>query len=79
MKKLVYFLLFFIIFAAQNLEAGMSNKKAVMVIAEENFRDEEFFQPKELLETAGVKVIVASSNTKLARRSEEHTSELQSH
>ena len=46
---------------------GLAGKKAVMVIAEKNFRDEEFLQPKEILEKAGVMVSVASSNIKSAR------------
>ncbi|MFH0762806.1 MAG: DJ-1/PfpI family protein [Candidatus Omnitrophota bacterium] len=41
-------------------------KKAVMIIAPENFRDEEFFEPKEVLEGCGVEVKVASINLDLA-------------
>jgi protease I len=37
-------------------------KKVVLIIAHENFRDEEFFEPKETLESAGVDVTVASSS-----------------
>ncbi len=33
-----------------------------MVIAHEIFRDEEYLQPKKILETAGIKVITASSS-----------------
>ncbi len=36
-------------------------KTVVLVIAKENFRDEEYFQPKELLEKNNIKVITASS------------------
>lgn len=45
----------------------LTNKKVVMVIAEKNFRDEEFFQPRGVLKKAGVKVDVACSNTKSAK------------
>jgi protease I len=39
-----------------------AGKKVVMIIAPENFRDEELFEPKGLLEDKGVKVKVASSS-----------------
>ncbi len=42
-------------------------KKAVLVIAHENFRDEEFLRPKEILEKNGVEVTVASSSMEAAR------------
>lgn len=41
-------------------------KKAVMIIAQNQFRDEELFEPKKILEDGGVKVIIASSSTKPA-------------
>ncbi|MDD5131879.1 MAG: DJ-1/PfpI family protein [bacterium] len=37
-------------------------KKVLMVIAHEIFRDEEYLQPKEIFESAGIKVITASSS-----------------
>jgi protease I len=42
-------------------------KKAVMIIAENNFRDEELFEPKEILQNAGIEVKVASTNLNLAK------------
>lgn len=42
-------------------------RKVVMVIAHENFRDEEFFEPKEILVNAGVVVKVASSSLDMAK------------
>lgn len=36
-------------------------KKAVLVIAEKNFRDEEYLVPKGLLEEAGIEVLTAST------------------
>ena len=41
--------------------AAQTGKKAVMLIAHENFQDDEFFRPKEVLEKNGVTVTVASS------------------
>ena len=37
--------------------------KVLMVIAPSNFRDEEYLQPKELLENAGFEVVTASRKT----------------
>jgi protease I len=37
-------------------------KKAVMIIAQEGFRDEELLVPKEILETGGVEVNIASQH-----------------
>jgi protease I len=50
---------------SQAQEAGM--KKAVMIIAHENFRDEEFLQPVEVLEKSGIEVKVASSRIGIAK------------
>jgi len=47
--------------------AKLKGKKVVMVVAEKNFRDEELFEPKKVLETEGVKVIVASTSLNIAR------------
>lgn len=42
-------------------------KKILLVIAQEQFRDEECFVPKQLFESAGVKVTVAAESTKIAK------------
>jgi protease I len=42
-------------------------KKVVLIIAHENFRDEEFLEPKAVLESNGVEVTVASSSMGPAR------------
>lgn len=47
--------------------AKLKGKKAVMIIAEKNFRDEELFEPKKILEAEGVKVIVVSTSFNIAR------------
>jgi protease I len=39
----------------------MSDKKVLMVLASKSFRDPEFFEPKRVLEAAGVKVLTSSS------------------
>lgn len=42
----------------------VKGKRAVMIIASNNFRDEELLQPKEVMEKNGVTVTVASSSLK---------------
>jgi protease I len=37
------------------------NKRVLMLIAPDNFRDEEFFETKKILEDSGIKVTVANS------------------
>ena len=39
----------------------MASKKILMIIAFENFRDEEYFVPKEIFERAGIKVVTVST------------------
>ncbi len=48
-------------------QGGMEMKKVVMIIAQNDFRDEEFLQPKKILEEAGIAVNVASRKTIEAR------------
>ncbi|MGB9824065.1 MAG: DJ-1/PfpI family protein [Candidatus Hydrothermia bacterium] len=45
----------------------MEEKKILMIIAHENFRDEELLTPKEIFEKHGFKVTVASTDTSPAR------------
>jgi len=45
----------------------IAGKKVLMVIASNNFRDEELFEPKKLIEDAGGKVVVASSSLRTAK------------
>ena len=47
-------------------EVNLSGLKVVMIIAEEDFRDEELQKPKEILERYGAKVVIASSTTNIA-------------
>ena len=44
----------------------LRGKKVLMVIAPENFRDEEFMKPKEILEGSGAEITVASKGVKEA-------------
>ncbi|KXS43849.1 MAG: protease I [Methanohalophilus sp. T328-1] len=46
----------------------MDNKKKIlMVIAQKNFRDEEFLQPREIFENAGFDITVATNQNKVAK------------
>ena len=45
----------------------LDGKKVLMVVANDGFRDEEYEQPRAVLEAAGAKVVVASSSLKRAR------------
>ena len=45
----------------------LEGKKVLMVIAPENFRDEEFMEPKEVFENAGAGVTVASKGVDSAK------------
>ena len=47
----------------------MEDKKILMIIAPEDFRDEEFLEPKEVFESSGAVVTVASKDTDSARGS----------
>jgi protease I len=49
------------------MEKPLEGKKVVLVIAASNFRDEEYFTPKEILTRAGATVITVSSSLKEAR------------
>lgn len=48
-------------------ETGYKDKKILLIIAQEQFRDEECFVPTQLFEAAGVKVTVAAESTKTAK------------
>lgn len=47
-------------------EKNLAGKKAVMIVAFRNFRDAEYFVPKEILEKAGVEVKTASNKVGVA-------------
>ncbi|HII71849.1 TPA: DJ-1 family protein [Candidatus Woesearchaeota archaeon] len=48
-------------------QVKVSGKKILMVVAPENFRDEEFFDPKEVFESAGASVTVTSKGVQEAK------------
>lgn len=41
----------------------LADKKILMVVAQKNFRDEEFFEPLDIFEDAGVSIVIASNTT----------------
>jgi len=45
----------------------LDGKKVLMVIPHTQFRDEEFFEPKKILEDEGAKVLVASTSVRICR------------
>jgi protease I len=45
----------------------LAGKKVLMVIAHTQFRDEEFFEPKKILEDEGAQVVVASTTVRACR------------
>lgn len=51
----------------QQVEKTLKDKNILMIIAHENFRDEEYEIPKGIFERLGAKVIVASSDTTIAK------------
>jgi protease I len=52
---------------AVGAEGQLYSRKAVLIIASENFRDEELFETRSVLDEAGVETIIASSRTGLIR------------
>ena len=73
MKKIIVFLLVtgalvhWCTFSAEADMGKLTGKRAVMIIAQEGFRDEELSEPKAVLQKAGVRVDVASTTTKQAK------------
>jgi len=43
--------------------ADLSGKKVLMIIASQNFRDEEYLEPRQIFESHGMEVVTASSKT----------------
>ncbi len=68
MRKIVSILILLFIVSLQlqgfvySEEGGRMEKKAVMIIAQNNFRDEELLHPKNILENSGITVKIASRN-----------------
>jgi protease I len=75
-NKMIIFmvLLSFLLLILYNLEGGggtvmskLQGKKILMIIASQNFRDEELFKPRELFIKEGMEVILASSSLETSR------------
>ena len=75
-NKIIIFivLLSFLLLVLYNLEGGgsttmskLQGKKILMIIASQNFRDEELFKPRELFIKEGMEVILASSSLEASR------------
>lgn len=60
------FLLILNICYAEHTQLPLFGKKVVMIIAPNNFRDEEYSIPREILEGQGAKIVVASSQLETA-------------
>ncbi len=48
------------------MEQKIANKKVLMIVAFRDFKDEEYFIPREILEKAGAKIMVASDKKGVA-------------
>jgi protease I len=48
---------------AETAEAGAAGKKAVLIVGSQNFRDEELFETKRVLDAAQVQTVIASTKT----------------
>jgi putative intracellular protease/amidase len=74
-KIIIFLVLFsFLFLFLYNLEGGgsetmskLQGKKILMIIASQNFRDEELFKPRELFIKEGMEVILASSSLEVSR------------
>lgn len=63
----IFFLLLILnICFAEHTQLPLFGKKVVMIIAPNNFRDEEYSIPREILEGQGAKIVVASSTLETA-------------
>jgi len=53
--------------AAEALQKGTGAKRAVLIVASQNFRDEELFETKRALDTAAVQTVIASTKIGIIR------------
>ncbi len=67
MRKIALFLLVFVFFVGAGFSFAGVKKKVLMIIAHNNFRDEELFVTKGVLETCGAKVEVVSNQKGVAK------------
>lgn len=69
-KKLLSFLIILALFGCKGereVKQNIPGKKVLMVIASSNFRDEEYQEPRQILEGAGAEITVASLSLNPAR------------
>ena len=71
MKKILFFFLILVLslgfIGAQQKEKPLSGKKIVMIIASDNFRDEELLEPMVILLDSGAEVLIASTSLDTAK------------
>lgn len=70
MKRILIILLMLVLSFGLTLaqeEKPLSDKKVVMIIAHENFRDEELLEPQVILLGKGAEVVIASSSIDIAK------------
>jgi protease I len=53
--------------AAEVLQEGTGTKRAALIVASQNFHDEEFFETKRALDAAGVQTVIASTRIGIIR------------
>jgi len=63
MKKVIFLLFVLVLVSSCSLEVLKMGKDVVMVVAPDNFRDEELFDTKQVLEEGGANVKIASMGT----------------
>lgn len=64
---LFLFVTSYLLFTSFLIGEEVEMERVVMIIASKNFRDEEFLEPKKILEENGIEVIVASSSLSEAK------------
>lgn len=66
-KLVIFFTLFSVLLSVSTIDSGQvwagegEMKRAVMLIAQDKFRDEELFEPRKILEKSGIEVKIAST------------------
>jgi protease I len=69
MRKIckIFLSIFLIILFSSSISLSKINKKILMIIAQQNFRDEELLIPKKLFEKEGYSVVIAGTSLKPAK------------
>lgn len=61
MKRITLLILVILLIGGCNQKMPVKNKRVLMVIAPEDFKDDEYYVPKEIFESMGIQVITTSS------------------